>query len=95
VMPSSKHLAGKLHLMRRTLTIEDDVDAALEQAMRESGRPFKEIVNEALRSGLLVKEVSRSAPPLRIRPLSMGLKSGLSLQSVSALEAILEEDRTS
>lgn len=38
--------------MRTTLTLDPDVARALKRLARESERPFKEIVNEALRAGL-------------------------------------------
>lgn len=37
--------------MRTTLTIDDDVAALLKQEMRKSGRPLKQVVNNALRVG--------------------------------------------
>ncbi len=38
--------------MRTTLTLEDDVVAALEQLRRARGTHFKALVNEVLREGL-------------------------------------------
>jgi len=38
--------------MRTTLTIDDDLAALLRQRSRTEERPFKEVVNEALRAGL-------------------------------------------
>jgi hypothetical protein len=35
--------------MRTTVTLDDDVDAMLRAEIRRTGRPFKEVVNEALR----------------------------------------------
>ncbi len=79
--------------MRHTLTLEPDVDAALAEVCRSTGKPFKEIVNTTLRNGLALRHKLQSAPPLRIQPIPMGLRPGLSLQSISELEALLEEDR--
>ena len=42
--------------MRTTLTIDDDLAAALKLSARRSGRPFKAIVNEAIRRGLSTGE---------------------------------------
>jgi len=79
--------------MRHTLTLEPDVDAALAAACLATGKPFKEVVNSLLRDGLALKEQLRIAPPLVIEPLSMGgLRPGISIDSVSALEALFEED---
>lgn len=38
--------------MRTTVTIDPDVEVLLERAIRESGRPFKQVLNDALRLGL-------------------------------------------
>jgi hypothetical protein len=38
--------------MRTTLTLDDQVMTALQEAVQCSGKPFKTIVNEALRLGL-------------------------------------------
>jgi hypothetical protein len=78
--------------MRRTLTLDEDVDLALMGAARETGKTFKEVVNKALRDGLAARERRSTAPELKIKPLSMGLREGLSLTSVSHLESLLEED---
>ena len=40
--------------MRTTLIIDDDLDAALKDRARLSGRSFKAVVNEVIRSGLEV-----------------------------------------
>jgi hypothetical protein len=49
--------------MRTTLTLEDDVAARLRAAVRKHRRPFKALVNEALRSGLDALDRPRPAPP--------------------------------
>lgn len=38
--------------MRTTLTIDPDVEKLLEQEAQRSRKPFKQVVNEALRRGL-------------------------------------------
>ena len=38
--------------MRTTLTLDDDVAAALERLRKEREAPFKDLVNQALRHGL-------------------------------------------
>lgn len=42
--------------MRTTITLDPDVDVLLRTRMRERGLTFKEVVNEALREGLLARE---------------------------------------
>ncbi|MGH2600332.1 MAG: DUF2191 domain-containing protein [Dehalococcoidia bacterium] len=55
--------------MRTTLTLDDDVAAELQRQHRASGRPFKQIVNDAIRAGLisqrekpLAREIKRTKP---------------------------------
>jgi hypothetical protein len=81
--------------MRHTLTLEPDVDASVAETCRVTGKPFKEVVNALLRQGLAVREAAKSAPPLFIAPIAMGLKPGLSLVSVSNLEELLENGTSS
>lgn len=39
--------------MRTTLTLDDDLAVILKRRADETGRPFKEVVNEAIRAGLV------------------------------------------
>ena len=45
--------------MRTTLTLDDDLFMALHDRASATGRPFKEVVNEALRRGLFDSEPRR------------------------------------
>ena len=47
--------------MRTTLTLDDDVAVRLKAAVKTRGRPFKAVVNEALRAGLQAMEKRRPA----------------------------------
>lgn len=38
--------------MRTTLTLDDDLAVILKRLADETGRPFKDVVNEAIRAGL-------------------------------------------
>ncbi len=72
--------------MRTTLTLDDDVAAKLQDEARRSGRPFKEVVNEAIRQGLARKVAAESAPPFKIVARDLGeLRPGLSLDNVGEL----------
>jgi hypothetical protein len=57
--------------MRTTVTLDDDVAAAVEQLRRERGVGVSEAVNGLARAGLTVKKSKR---PFRQRTTSMGLK---------------------
>lgn len=72
--------------MRTTLTLDDDVAAKLKAETRRSGKPFKQVLNEAVRNGLAS---ARRAPPrarFTVKARSLGkLKPGLSLDNVAEL----------
>ncbi len=76
--------------MRTTLTLDDDVAAKLQQASRRSGRPFRDVVNEALRRGLQQQStITRAA--FRAHTRDMGeLTPGLQLDNVADLIDSLE-----
>jgi predicted transcriptional regulator len=59
--------------MRTTLTLDDDVAARLKAAVRKQRRPFKALVNEALRGGLDAMENPRaSREPFRTAGFDLG-----------------------
>ena len=71
--------------MRTTLTLDDDVAAKLKAEARRIGRPFREIVNEALRDGLASRHTARRQP-FRVTARDLGdLKPGLSLDNIAEL----------
>jgi hypothetical protein len=53
--------------MRTTLTLDPDVVQLLEEEKHRQRRPFKEIVNDAIRRGLgpQARVKARAAPPRR------------------------------
>jgi hypothetical protein len=81
--------------MRTTLTIDDQLIAALKEAAIRSGKPFKQVANEALRAGL--RELSRPAPrPYRLQPASMGQAHvGIDVDKALHLAAALEDEAIS
>lgn len=59
--------------MRTTLTLEDDVAAAIEQRRREHRHSLKREVNELLRVGLQhVDELRPEVTEFRVEPLDVG-----------------------
>jgi len=63
---------------RTTITLDADVKANLKEAMKKSGKSFKETVNETLRAGLLAQQRQQNRKPFKIRTFNMGLKPGYS-----------------
>lgn len=80
--------------MRTTLTIDDDLAAALKMSARRSGRTFKSIVNEAIRRGLSTGEKPAHARE-RFRVLSAprGFLPGVDPLKLNQLVDELEVDR--
>lgn len=74
---------------RTTLTLEDDVASRLREEARQTGKSFKDLVNETLRSGLEQKE-KRPREPYRVRARPMGLRPGVDLDDIWGLIEELE-----
>ncbi len=76
--------------MRTTLTLDDDVAAKLKTAARKSGRAFRDVVNEALRRGLM-KDRAASRTPFTVQPKDLGLKPGLEFDNIGKLLDYLDD----
>jgi len=79
--------------MRTTLTLDDDVEALLERVQRERKSTLKEVVNTALRQGL-VEMQRKPAPrkPFRVKSLPVGRCLLPNLDDISEVLAIAEGD---
>jgi hypothetical protein len=78
-------------MMRTTVVLDDDVLERLQTESRMREETFRETLNEVIRDGLAVAEQRRnSVTTFRVKPRSMGLKPGLSYDSISQLLAIGE-----
>ena len=62
---------------RTTLTLDPDVVARLEDEMHRQRKPFREVVNEAIRRGLSSSGRTRKLPPYRLKPFAGGLQPGI------------------
>jgi len=81
--------------MRTTLTLDADVAERAKADAVALGKPFKVVVNEALRLGLdALESRSMAAVTYRTEPsdLGLGLRSGLSYDDVAELLARSERD---
>lgn len=78
--------------MRTTLTIDDDLLDQLKRRALETGKPFKDTVNDALRAG--IRETSVVKPrPYRLQPASLGHpRGGLDLDRALHIAQALEEE---
>ena len=79
--------------MRTTLTIEDHIAEALKTAAYESGKSFKQVVNETLSAGLSAKQNPPITKPYKLKPTSLGgPKSGVDLDKALRLADALEDE---
>jgi len=76
--------------MRTTLTLDPDVSAKARKGAAKLGKPFKEVVNAALRVGLEEILKPAAAKPYKTKPRPMGLREGFSYDNVSELLARAE-----
>jgi hypothetical protein len=80
--------------MRTTITLDPDVAALVKKLERREGKSFKEIVNAALREGLVRLESSARKPRTRhcTEPLDLGPCLVGSIDDVSEVLALGEGD---
>lgn len=74
--------------MRTTVTLDPDVEALLQQAMRERDASFKQVLNDGLRAGL--GRSRQKVEPFRQRTFRMG-RPQVDLTKATALAAELED----
>ena len=78
--------------MRTTLTLDEDVAQRTKNLAVKSKKPFKIVLNEALRTGLNQLEKPQKRRNYRTIPHEMGLREGLSLDNIQELLAQVEGD---
>lgn len=71
--------------MRTTLTLDNDIVSKLKAESRRTGRPFKEVVNETLRNGLVGRQKSPARQPFKVVARELGCRLGLSLDNIADL----------
>ena len=77
--------------MRTTVTIDEDVAIKLQAEMRrERSSNFKQILNDVLRRGLLVRRELAAAKPFQVRARRMGKMQGVNYDNVGGLLEYLE-----
>lgn len=78
--------------MRTTVTLDDDVVAALRTAERERGISFKEALNSAVRAGLAAER--HTGRSFVVRPFHAEVQPGVDLRRANRLLADLEDDES-
>jgi hypothetical protein len=80
--------------MRTTLTLDDDLPKELQEIVRNSGRSFREVINETLRHGLATgTSPAGRAPRFRVHPRACGFRAGIDLTKLNQLVDDLETER--
>ena len=78
--------------MRTTLTLDPDVAQLLDEEMYRQRKPFKQIVNEAIRKGLAPTPGPASTKPFSVRPHKTALRPGIDAGSLNRLVDELEDE---
>jgi hypothetical protein len=81
--------------MRTTLTLDDDVADALRRRAQQTGLPFKQVVNDALRAGLVPRQSPSEAVDVHFPVFSMELRPGVDLSKARRLADELEDGEIS
>jgi hypothetical protein len=84
------HIRHRDAFMRTTLTLDADVAAKARRGAAKLGKPFKSVINSALRIGLDEVLKPPAAKPYRAKSFPMGLKPGFSYDNIGELLAQAE-----
>jgi hypothetical protein len=77
--------------VRTTLTLDEDVARKLKRRVRETGKTFKDVVNEALRQSLLEGHSVKPQKGFVIPVLEYGPKPGVDYDNIGKLLDEMEE----
>ena len=78
--------------MRTTLTLEPDVARMIDEEVHRTRRPFKQVVNEALRRGLATAKPRKRA--VAVTPHRARLQPGFDAAALNRLADELEDGST-
>ena len=78
--------------MRTTLTLDPDVARLLREEAHRQRKPFKQIVNEAIRRGLSPDARRARAEPYRVKPHRTELRAGIDPAGFNKLADELEDE---
>ena len=78
--------------MRTTLTLEPDVARMLQDAAHRTRRPFKEVLNAAVRAGLAGAHPGKTNMEFVLEAAPLGLRAGIDPNRLTALADELEAE---
>ena len=76
--------------MRTTVTLDEDLAAQLQELAHRTRKPFKAVLNEAIRKGLGGWNKATVTRPFRVRARDCGLRPGLDDRRFNQLADELE-----
>ena len=79
--------------MRTTLTVEEDNAEGLREMAQRMRRPFKQVVNEVIRTGLRSLTVEETQAPYRVKARPMKLRAGIDPGKLSQFESELDIEK--
>ena len=78
--------------MRTTLTLEDDIAEQIRGLVQHSGRSFKAVVNDLLRTGITGNRTATTGKPYLLKPTDLGGVVGShNLDKALALSELMED----
>jgi len=80
--------------MRTTLTLDEDVAQRTKELAVKLKKPFKEVLNEALRKGLAEVEKPLKCRQYRTYPHAMDLREEFSIDNIQDLISQVEGENT-
>jgi hypothetical protein len=78
--------------MRTTLTLDPDVARLLEEEAHRQRKPWKQVVNEAIRRGLAPRAGGKRPPPYRVVPHRTTLRPGIDGEALNQLADEVEDE---
>ena len=78
--------------MRTTVTLDQDVERLLREAMHRNRRSFKETLNSAIRLGLTTRKPAGERKVFVVKARPMGLRPGLDPAGLNKLADELEAE---
>jgi hypothetical protein len=78
--------------MRTTLTLDADVARLLADEVHRQRRPFKQVLNDAVRRGLSPRLAEVDAPPYRTVPHRAKLRAGFDPTALNRLVDEMEDE---
>lgn len=78
--------------MRTTLTLDPDVERMLEDEVHRVRRPFKQVVNDAIRRGLAPRMADAPSPVYRVKPHKSALGAGIDPSALNRVADELEDE---